>query len=193
MGRIDLNLSTRPFKPYRVVNLVLFVILLGLAAVSVRQFYSYREYSKLAAAIRDEEREARALADAKAKQRAALASTMSGGGAAAKLSEVEFLNSLILKKSFSWTQVFATLEDRMPDDVYLLGLQPFTDDQGKIGLNMKIRGRSLASAADFVSILESSGVFGDVTVAVEEKMDAVAAGEVEVTLGAYYFPDRSAQ
>jgi hypothetical protein len=193
MGQLDLNLSTRPFKPYRAVNLLLLLILLILIGISAVQVYGYREYSSLAATIRDEERESREESELLSRQVLALRTTVTGGSAAAKLSEVEFLNALLVRRSFSWTRLFSSLEDLTPDEVYLLGLRPFTDDEGKIGINIALRARSLGDAAGFVRTLERSGVFGDVTVAVEEKKDPLPGGEVEVTLGAYYFPERGSE
>jgi len=192
MGQLNLNLSTQPFKPYRAANLGLLLILLVLLATSAVQVYSYRDYSGRSAAIRAEEQEAKAKAESLTRDIVAMNKRMTGGGAAAKLSEVEFLNGLILKKGFSWTWLFARLEELLPDDVYLLGVRPFSDDDGSMGINMAIRAHSLADAATFVRLLEGAGVFGEVTVAVEEKKDPLPEGEVEVTLGAHYYPDRSA-
>ena len=44
MGQFDLNLSTRPFKPYRAVNLGLFVLLMILGVISAAQVLSYQQY-----------------------------------------------------------------------------------------------------------------------------------------------------
>jgi type IV pilus assembly protein PilN len=189
MGRFDLNLSSRPFRPYRAVNFGLGVLFLVLLAVSAYQVYRYRQYAALAASIREEERMTREEADRLSREVAALNARMSAGSTTAKLSEVEFLNALLLRKSFSWTRVFASLEEQLPDDVHLVTLGQFTDDQGRLGFNMTVRGRSLGAAADFVRVLETSKTFGDIAVAVEEKQDALPTGEVEMTLSAYYFPE----
>ena len=184
MRQFDLNLSTRPFKPYRAINLGLFVLLLILGAVSVMQVYSYQRYSALAADRRAIEMEARAESDKLQQDLQALNAKMASGNASAKLSEVELLNRLLLRKSFSWTRVFANLERVMPDNVRLISLRPFVDEQGKIGLNMEIRGRTHAEATDFLRTLEESQVFTDVALALEEQKDA--AGEVQFTLSTYY-------
>jgi Tfp pilus assembly protein PilN len=183
MGQFDLNLSTKPFKPYRAINLGLFVLLLILGAVSLMQVYSYQRYSAMAASSRAAETVAQAEADDLAASLQELNQKMAKGNATAKLSEVELLNQLLLRKSFSWTRVFANLERIMPDDVRLVSLRPFIDEQGKIGLNMEIRGRSLADATTFLRALEKSEIFTDVALALEEKMDA---NEVQFTLSTYY-------
>jgi Tfp pilus assembly protein PilN len=186
MGQFDLNLSTRPFKAYRAKNLGLFVLLVVLVALSVYQLYSYQQYSALAAASREEEMMKRAEADKVGEQTRSLNVKMTRNNANAKLSEVALLNDLILKKSFSWTRVLATLEGLVPDDVRLVSLRPFIDEHGKIYLNMNIRGRTLADANQFLRALENSKVFTDVALAIEERKGTAASSETEFTLSAYY-------
>ena len=112
------------------------------------------------------------------------------GDAQAKLAEVELLNQLILKKSFKWTSVFASLERAKGENVRLVSLRPFVDEEGRTGLNLDIRGRTLADATEFLRTLEASHVFTDVVLAVtDEKKDNV--GEVAFTLSSYYNSDES--
>jgi Tfp pilus assembly protein PilN len=189
MGQFDLNLSTRPFKPYRVANLGLFALLMVLVAVSIFQIYSYQRYSTMAANSRQEEKLKRQEADLLNEQTRELNLKMNRGNASAKLSEVEQLNQLLVRKSFSWTRVLSTLEGLVPEDARLVSLQPLADQEGRIFLNMNVRGRTLADANNFLKALETSKAFGDVALAIEEKKDSVAGNEVQFTLSAYYTPD----
>ena len=188
MGQFDLNLSTRPFKPYRATNLGLMVLLLILIAVSVQQVYSYQQYSSKAAASREIESAAREEFDLLANQLQALNVKMSSGNSSSKLAEVEQLNQLLLRRSFSWTRLLANLERLTPDDVRLIALHPGFDAEGRIVLNMNITGRSLADATAFLRALEESPVFTDVALAVEARKDSSATGEVEFTLSTFYNP-----
>jgi Tfp pilus assembly protein PilN len=189
MGQFNLNLSTRPFKPYRAANLGLMVLLIVLIAVSVVQVYTYQHNSSLAADIRDSERKAKEESDLLTKQLQDLNAKMYSSNAATKLTQVEFLNQILKRKSFSWTTVFANLERVMPENVYLLTMSPFVDEKGLVGLNIVLRGRTFEDAKEFVSTLEDSGIFGQITVAKEEKKDANPSGEVEFALSAYYYPE----
>ena len=188
MGQFDLNLSTRPFKPYRAANFGLLTLLLVLLAVSAQQLLSYQQYSSLAAISRQEEQEVRADSDQLTAQVQKLNDKMASGNATAKLSEVELLNRILIRKSFSWTRVFANLEKAMPENVRLLSLRPFLSGEGRIGLTMDIRGRSLADATEFLSTLEQSEIFSEVQLAVQEKKDSSVntSGEVEFSLSSYY-------
>lgn len=189
MGQFNLNLSTRPFKPHRAANLGLFTVLAILVAVSIVQFYSYQQNSSLAASIRDNERKAKEESDSLTAKLTKLNAEMYSNNAATKLEQVAFLNQLLLRKSFSWTNVFANLEKVMPENVFLLNLHPFIDEKGMMGLNMEVRGRTFVDITQFVSTLEDSGIFAQVTVAKESKKDANPLGEVDLALSAYYFPE----
>ena len=184
MGQFDLNLSTRPFKPYRATNFGLLTLLLILLTVSAGQVLSYQQYSSLAAASRQEEQEVRADTDMVTAAVQKLNEKMTSGNATAKLSEVELLNRILIRKSFSWTRVFASLEKAMPENVRLLSLRPFLDEQEKIGLTMDVRGRTLGDATEFLRTLEQSDIFTDVSLAVQERK--TTNGEVEFSLTSYY-------
>jgi len=101
MGQFDLNLSTRPFKPYRAANFGLLTLLLILLTVSAGQVLSYQQYSSLAAASRQEEQEVRADTDMVTAAVQKLNEKMTSGNATSKLSEVELLNRILIRKSFS--------------------------------------------------------------------------------------------
>jgi Tfp pilus assembly protein PilN len=184
MGQFDLNLSTRPFKPYRAATFGLLTLLLVLIAVSAGQILSFQQYSSLASVSRQEEQDVKAENDRLTAEVQKLNDKMTSGNANAKLSEVELLNRILIRKSFSWTRVFANLEKAMPENVRLLSLRPFLDEQERIGLTMDIRGRSLADATQFLRTLEDSAIFKDVTLAIQEKKDV--NGEVEFSLTSYY-------
>src|SRR5262245_26413631 len=93
--RSDLNLSTRPFPAYRLVNLALILVFVVLLVVSVWQAYGFIEFSAMARAIRDGERNLRAEAQSLEKHVASLETTLDRPEASAKLNEIGFLNGLI--------------------------------------------------------------------------------------------------
>ena len=63
MAEFDLNLSTRPFPAYRLVNVALAIILAVLLVLSVWQATGFARYSRLARLIRSGEIEARVKAE----------------------------------------------------------------------------------------------------------------------------------
>jgi hypothetical protein len=189
MGKFNLNLSTRPFKPYRAVNLGLLILFFILLAVSVWQVYTYQQNSALAASIRGNEQKAREESERLTKELTLLNAKMKSGNATEKMNQVQILNEILLRKSFSWTKVFANLEEVMPENVHLLSLRPFVDKEGKMGLNIIFRGKSFADGHEFVKTLETSPIFSNLALAVEEKTPSqTSIGEVEMVLSAYYVP-----
>jgi Tfp pilus assembly protein PilN len=193
---LKLNLSTRPFKPYRAANMGLFVLLLLLISVSVWQAFNYRHYAALSAGISEKESQVRTEVQGFSAQLTKLNADMNRSDIKEQLVEIEFLNQLILRKRFSWTRVFAILEDLLPEGVYLMSLRPTIGEDGAVTLGIIVRGRTTTDAIQFVHVLEESKFFDNVTV--PQQIDAkatreVSTGEIELELSANYFPERASE
>lgn len=186
-GRFDLNLSTRPFPAYRLINIALISVLVVLAVISVWQAIGFVRFSNMARDIRPSEQEARVEAESLRERVAELESRLDRPEATAKLNEIGFLNNLIARKNFSWTRLLALLEDLVPDSVRLVALTPSIDRDGNIMLNISLRGRSIADVTEFIEGLEKSApVFERINVSAEQRQDA----DVDITLTTHYFPQR---
>lgn len=190
MADFDLNLSTQPFPAYRLITIALAAILIVLAVVSARQALGFIQYSNMARAIRVQEQESRVDADALGKRVAELESRLDRPESTAKLNEIGFLNHLILRKSLSWTKLFRILEEMVPPNVHLTNLTPDIGMDGSVALRMGVRARSIADVTEFIERLEQSKLFENVQVFVEEKKDALASTDVDLTLSTIYFPQR---
>jgi len=190
MSNFDLNLSTRPFPAYRLLNIALACILVVLGVLSVWQTVGFLRYSRLARSIRTEEQETRVEAEVLGKRVVELESRLDRPEATAKLSEIGFLNRLILRKNFSWTRLFANLEGMVPDNVHLVSLAPNIGADGNITLHISLQGRSIADVTEFIERLEKSPVFEKIVVTAEEKRDPAVATDVDIVLSAVYFPLR---
>jgi Tfp pilus assembly protein PilN len=190
MADFDLNLSTQPFRGYRLINIALAAILIVLAVVSVRQALGFIKYSDMARSIRAQEQESRVEADALGKRVAELESRLDRPESTAKLNEIGFLNHLILRKNLSWTKLFRILEEMVPPNVHLTNLTPDIGVNGSVTLRLGVRARSIADVTGFIERLEQSKLFEEVRVTVEEKKDALASTDVDLTLSTIYFPER---
>jgi hypothetical protein len=185
MRDFDLNLSSRPFPAYRVTNLVLLTILIVLAVISAWQAYGFVHYSALAGQIREQEEELQVDAQAFAARLNDVESRLDRPEAAAKLSEIEYLNGLITRKNFSWTRIFARLEELFPETVHLLDMSPQFAEDGTVRLNLNVRGQSVEDVAVLIDRMEESEAFNNVKVANETKVD----NDVDVGLTVNYYPD----
>ena len=191
MGQFNLNLSTRPFPAYRVINLALLLFFVLISGVTAWQIYSYRHYSSLVKNIRDKEKAAQV-------EKGTLANSLSELGARLdrpitkdKLAEIDFLNNLIVRKHFSWTTVFANLEGVIPDNVHLSTVAPEIL-KDKVSLHMEIVCRSISDESEFIRRLQASPVFQDVVVSREERKGTGGSGDAGVDLTVTYFPEKTA-
>jgi Tfp pilus assembly protein PilN len=193
MAEFDLNLSTQSFPAYRLGNVALVCVLAVLAVVSVWQAAGFVRYSDMARAIQSEEQESRVEAGALGKRVAELEARLDRPEATAKLTEIGFLNHLILRKSLSWTKLFRVLEGIVPENVHFTSLKPDIAPNGSVILSLGVRARSMADIKEFLQRVEKSPLFENVTVTVEEKKDATATTDLDVTLSAVYYPQKEAQ
>jgi Tfp pilus assembly protein PilN len=186
MAEFDLNLSTRPFPAYRVTNLALSAILVVLVLVSAWQAYGFIQYSSLSGQIRGQEEELRVQSQALGHQLEEVESRLDRPEATAKLNEIGYLNGLITRKNFSWTRIFASLEDMVPETVHLLDLRPEFAPDGSVLLHLNVRGRDIEDVAGLIDTMEASAAFDNVKVSSEVKVEA----EVEVGLSVNYHPQK---
>ena len=188
MARFDLNLSTRPFPAYRVINFGLLALSVILLLVSVWQVAGFVQFSRQAREIRPIAQEARVEAESLGGRVAELSSRLDRPEATAKLNEIGFLNSLIARKNLSWTRLFADMENLVPDSVHLVTLTPTVGKDGAVTLKITLQARSIADATEFVKRLETSPVFANIALAAEEKTDLGTDVGLELTTN--YFPQR---
>lgn len=71
----------------------------------------------------------------------------------------QFLNQLIARKAFSWTEVFADLEKLMPRQVHVVSIQPELNAENQIFMKMEVAGTSREKAIELVRNLEKSRHF----------------------------------
>jgi len=193
MAEFDLNLSTRRFPAYRAVNIGMVTVLIVLVLLSVWQAVGFVRYSKMAQAIRGTEQDLRVDDQVLGKHVAELESRLDRPESTAKLSEIGFLNHLILRRNFSWTRLFADLEDMVPDNVHLTNLTPDVGANGAVTLHLGVQAHSIADVTVFVNRLEKSPVFENVTISSEAKLEPTVSNDVDLVLSTTYYPQRENQ
>jgi len=192
VAEFDLNLSTRPFPPYRLINIALGTILVLLLAFSLWQTRGFIRFSRLARVIRTAEVDTRIEAESLGKRGAELESRLDRPEATAKLNEIGFLNRLIARKNFSWTRLLADLETLVPNNVHLVNLAPEIGANGAITLQIDLLGRSIADISEFIHRLEKSPVFQNISVSTEQKRQLQTV-DFNVKLSVVYRPERQVQ
>jgi hypothetical protein len=163
---IRTNLATRPFYNERAAHAI--ILLVGLVALAFSLFNIYRLVSLsgrntgLSAEIRENEQAAersrREAAGLRAKiDRAQLAMVLSGAREA---------NTLIDRRTFSWTEFFNLIEGTLPDDVMLTSVTP-SIGEGRTDVSMVVVGRRPEDLDAFMEQLEATNAFHNVLMRTE--------------------------
>lgn len=156
--RITLNLATRPYveldRIFRQLRIAIAV--LAVLAISIAVWLHQRT-----AQAREERREVEAIQARTAALQAERTRNevrMRQPVNAAVLQQVEFLNALFQRKSFSWTAVLMDLEEVLPAGVQVTSIDPQIAANGQVNIRMRVSGER-GRAVLLVRNLEASRRF----------------------------------
>jgi len=154
--RPQLNFASHPQRNTKFFNL-LFVLLLSLLLIilagSAWSFFKYRNKAiKASSSIGSLEAEIQKIKEDEKKLEFLVAEEQS-----LKQSQIDLINSIIYKKSFSWIGFLTHLEDLLPGSCYVLSLDPVLNNGKKVSVNLRVASPSLNDLLEFVSRLDSQG------------------------------------
>ncbi|MGB2845815.1 MAG: hypothetical protein WBC02_13260 [Candidatus Aminicenantaceae bacterium] len=66
--------------------------------------------------------------------------------------KVDLINSIILRKSFSWIQFFSDLESSLPDSSYIVSMEPVLAEHSRLQLRLKI---ATSSVNDLLELIDN--------------------------------------
>jgi len=191
--RIPINLASQPLenlRPVRTVVLIASLAAVVLAAVIVRRELRSRnefraliqQQDRLELDLRNLERTQKELEDWLGARQALEIRERSG-----------FLNSLILRKSLSWTQLFMDLEKTLPARARITVIHPSLTPSEDVELELTVSAASMEPLVQFLKNLESSPQFGPPVVGSQRYLDG-RSGEpgMSLSLTARYLQNRSA-
>ena len=156
--RITVNLATRPFVELRPFFLRLRIFMAVLAVVGVGALIAAHVLQKkldVAKAQIDQVHE-RVVTARDEKQ--GNEQRMRQPANAAVLSRAHFLNTLFLRKSFSWTAVMMDLETVLPIGVQITSIEPQISSNGNVLIRLRVSGER-GRAVQLVRNLERSKRF----------------------------------
>lgn len=157
--KIYLNLASQPWRnrrPFLFLAGFLIVLSATILAVSLWRFFDYRaeinqarreiiRISRMEDALRREEKQFTARAGALAKNLE---------------TEVEIANSIIINKSFSWSEFFSRLEKALPSTCYLNSLTFNRRADLKLEIKFKLVAPDLNSLLRTIERLREAGFSG---------------------------------
>ena len=163
--KIPLNLASEPFRkdrPLLVASGVFAVVLTGLLGVLVYLIAADRNrMGDTRAQVTRLNQELTTMAAEQAKFDATLRQPAN----ASVLERSLLLNTLVERKSVSWTRIFADLEGVMPGEVRLIQVRlPQINSRNEVLLDMIVGAKDPEPVIAFLKKLQSSPLFGPATV-----------------------------
>lgn len=163
--RVHINLATEPFRrdrPMLVGSAAVGVVLVALLGVLVFLIVNERgRQTETRASVTKLNSELRTVTAEQAK----LDSTLHLPMNAEVLERSLFLNSLIQRKSISWTKLYADIEGVKPDTVRLIQVRlPQVNSRNEVTLDMEVGAKDQGPVIEFLKHLEESPLFGPTNV-----------------------------
>jgi len=190
--RFDVNLASRPFRDTRstytrwgTVLAGVVCITVALIAIAYHNWSQTREINKSMAQVQEQIRQLD-------QQKNANEALLNQPANRDTRQRSQFLNGLIVRKSFSWTRAFSDLEKIMPTRVHLLKIEPELTPDNQLKIKMTVAGNSRDKVLDLQRKLESSSEFRHPVIEKETSKAGTAGadpeGSVEFDISAVYVP-----
>jgi hypothetical protein len=177
------NLSTRPFYNERLVHTVLLLLAAAVIVVTVLNARAVITLSRRDAALGTATSQAERAAEVsrgnadrvRRSINAAELQTVSGAAGEA--------NTLIDRRTFSWTQLLAEFETALPSDVRIASVQPHVDKEGRMTIDLVVVARQAEDINAFAEKLEARGAFQNILFRQE---NVNQEGLLETTMSGHY-------
>ena len=173
-----LNLARRPLRNERLPTLLLAAGCAVLLVVSIGHALAARDLLPERTAAVDGELVS--LEKKVAELRRESAALKGRSASPGQLKEWSAVRTLVDHRTFSWAALFASLEEVMPPDVRLVSVVP-TDRRGRIELDLRAIGRTVASGHGFLDVLQEQEEFREPFLS--SVADTDAGVELELTVG----------
>jgi type IV pilus assembly protein PilN len=181
MIRIDANLASRPFVNHRKFYMISGGLLALLLTISYWNFTRYQSTRARRGEVNERLSRDRARFEALGREQEKVLARLQTPETTEFLDTLEHVNQLIRRRTFSWTQLLNDLERLTPANLQIVTIKPQIANKGII-IEIVANGRSSRDNVQFVSNLESSGKFYDVSPLHEEisKNPAFVGREIAV-------------
>jgi len=149
--RLNLNIASHPLRNRRIFySFLTFLVFMCLLVFFLggRTFLEYRsKASRVKVLIAKTDRLIRNVQRDEKKFSAGIQNAIKG-----YKSKVDRINSIILKKSFSWIEFFSDLEISLPDSSYIISLAPTLTEDSKMQVRFKVASSDLN---DLIKLLDN--------------------------------------
>lgn len=156
---LELNLATRPVRnrrAFRLLGGVMALILLASIGLVAYTLLTYgASISQLRAQRTEMENSARNVQRERSRYEAEVEKVEK-----VLAPRVNLVNSIILRKSFSWTGLFSELEAALPDSSYFTVLSPEFRGERSLGLRLRVVSSGLNDLITLIDNLSEKGFTG---------------------------------
>jgi len=180
------NLATNPVKNYSLYFLGCFVLL---AAALLFTFFNARnlmswqsESNRLQVNISEQQKKRADLQNEASKLRLRITQIKTPQF----ISETEFMNNAIKRRTFSWTTLFDEFERLFPDNVKMVSVYPQINDE-QIYITTEVAGKSLNDIVQLISVLQSAPAFSEVVLKSERQQND---GFLHAAISLTYRPEK---
>jgi hypothetical protein len=187
--RFDINLASRPFQDARALFMRWGAILGAVACITAALVLIDVTHCKDNRVINEKMAKVQQDVDQLDAQKKADEALLNQAANRETRLRSQFLNGIIVRKSFSWTRAFSDLEKIMPTRVHLVKIEPELSPQNELKIKMTVEGNSRDKALDLVRKLETSREFKQARIEAESvKSGADSQGTVDFDITAIYVP-----
>jgi hypothetical protein len=163
-ARIPINLASEPFRRDRAMLVASSVLAALLAIGLVGQIYLLMQDRTRAQETREAVEKTQLALSKQSAEQAKVDLVLRQTQNSEVLDRNVFLNTLISRKSVSWTQLFADLEKVMPGTVRLVSVRPQITPNNQVVLDMTVGAMTGEPVVDMLMRLEGSPLFGATTI-----------------------------
>ncbi len=168
-SRFDINLATSPRRNKRLYLFLLGALGTALGIVVILGLTLFAVYKTKGSAIKTSLAE---LDDStRLVQREDAKYTKDSLDAAKNYqARINLVNTLIIRKAFSWIEVFSLLEESLPETSYILSLNPALTGDARVKLSLKVASPSIEELFRFYKNLKAQG-FQKITITSESRKE----------------------
>ena len=190
--RFDINLASRPFQDARGIYLRWGAALGGVACITIAllliSYQNWRQTREINKSMAQVQQQIEQYDQLKRSNEALLNQPANRD----TRQRSQFVNGLILRKSFSWTRAFSDLEKIMPTHVHLVKIEPELTPDNQLKIKMTVISSSRDKGLDLQRKLETSSEFKNPRIDKETtKLTSGGSdpvGSVEFDITAVYVP-----
>lgn len=178
-----INLSTTPIKNHTLYVLFTFLLLISSFALTINNIYETKDIftakkeadKKLLKLIAEKNSNAEKIRYYESKINAIKTEKL--------IKKCEFINQVVGKRIFSWTQLFNEIEKVLPNSVRLTQISPDIS-KDKIKISLEVVSQNLESFLELLNKLDNSKVFSNIRVSHESNQK----GTLQYSLTLEYKP-----